>query len=132
MSILKLPDPIGSFHISARGEITKQIWQGRFKVKRILSHADKFEIKRIFRDILGKNIVDKDSEDFIKAGMIAEVQVRVLEAPAWFRESNLGLDLVDISPISEILTKCYEEEGNWRKDLETVVEPEEAAKKDEK
>lgn len=133
MSILKMPDSIGSFVISSKGEETKQIWQGRFKVKRILSHADRFEIKRVFREIVGKDILDRNSEDFIKAGMLAEVRVRVLEAPHWFRESNSGMDLVDLSPISDILTKCYEEEANWRTDLIKASEPEsEEAKKNEK
>lgn len=133
MSILKMPDSMGSFMISSKGEETKQIWQGRFKVKRILSHADRFEIKRVFREIIGSSIVDRQSDDFIKAGMLAEVRVRVLEAPHWFRESNFGMDMVDLTPISDILTKCYEEEANWRSDLVKVADPEsQEAKKDEK
>lgn len=68
-----------------RGSATGKTWHGDFRAKPVLSFGEQIRIDRIKRDLLGPGPYDGvDPEVMAQAIILAELQVRITEAPEWW------------------------------------------------
>lgn len=118
------------FDVNILGNITKQSYIGTFKVKCLLSPLEDIEADKLYRDLLGNNfhLADKAVKD--KALALAQLKVRVLEAPPFWEneyiggghisDSNVILDVIDLAiQAQEEYVKQKEEEMKQRQELLT-------------
>jgi len=109
------------FSVHVVGETSGETFSGKFKVKDRLSHRDKLMRDERRRVILGS----KSDEAPVWAQKYAEVfsqlDIRVIEAPSWWKENGLGLDLEDDNVIVEVYNKTMkvEEEFLARRNADT-------------
>ncbi len=84
------------FSLNVTGAQTGETFRGDFVVKLSLSYADRLRKDQLRREYLGSQSPElATSEAVYLAGALAECQVRIVESPAWWRDSRNGLDLVD-------------------------------------
>lgn len=116
----KLPDIVKYVSLDSIGDVTGQKYVGSFRIKVILSHDDRFTIERTYKQMLpdDKGVVD---EIKLKCGGISELESRIVEAPAWWKDSRNGRDLVDSTPIYDLLVAVSEQYENWKQELKKEV-----------
>lgn len=93
-----------AFDIHVVGDTTGQTWTGTFKAKDKLSFRDQITIDRIRRDLLGPNATGADPEIIAQVTVLAELAVRIIDAPNWWRESKQGTELHDTNVLMELYT----------------------------
>jgi hypothetical protein len=99
-----------TFSINVIGEESGNPFTGTFKVKTLLSRREHFAADERRRMIVGANpttILPKLDTD---AFMIAQLSVRVVEAPSWWKQSDSGLDLDDSNVIAEVFSLAIKAE----------------------
>ena len=120
---MRLPDFDTTINLDVEGEVTKTKWLGQFTIKRVLTHKDRFEIERFFREYLPMGM-EADQNLRTRAAALAELRVRIKHAPRWWEDSNYGLDMVDSEPIYYLLIKSSESYKKWQDELaEMIKEP---------
>ena len=112
----KIPDYIKTVVLDANGEVTKSRWTGTFRVKCILSHADRFALERIYTQLLPSD-TGVDEEVKIKAATIAELSVRVVDGPEWWNSTRQGQLMVDTTPIYELIGLVVKASEEWSHEL---------------
>lgn len=117
---MALPSFTANVSIDSEGDITKSRWVGTFEIKRIITHQDRFDIEKYCKQYLAD---DSSATDTLRNRQVAlaELRVRVLRGPSWWEATNYGLDMVDITPIYELLAKCAEASEKWHKELEEQI-----------
>lgn len=121
-----LNDP-KSFTIDVKGTTTEQSYSGLFKMKPILSHREKLRRDELKRQVLGSN-PESATEDSVRTAVIfSKIWIHLTESPAWWREANNGIDLLDEEPVLAVLDKIIELEGEI---LNKTQKDGEAAKKE--
>ena len=114
------------FAINETGDVSGREYVGVFQCKSRLSHLDRFKSDQIRRSLLGG--VDPNAAGPIAQNMasaFAEISVRIVEAPDWWKQSNSGVDLPDYNVVTEIYTKCMKIEQDA---IDAIVKKAEAAK----
>lgn len=93
------------FSISEDGETSGTRWVGKFRAKKKLSLRDQLNRDKVKRELLGTmgGIPDPRPESI--AIIVAELSVRLVEAPDWWRELGNGLDMED----GNVVTKIWDE-----------------------
>jgi hypothetical protein len=119
----KLPDQIKYINLDTIGEITGLRYSGAFRVKVLLTHADRFAIERAYKLML-PNDSDLSDEIKLRAASIAELEQRVVEAPKFWLDSRGGRDLVDAQPVYDLIGEAYKKLEEWKQDLNKVANPE--------
>jgi len=100
-----------SFEINVIGDKTGTQWVGKFTVKSLLSHRDDFIRDAKRREFLGSiNPQLADAYTLNAADVFGELSVRITLAPAFWTESNGGLDLIDNNVVREVYKKAMEAE----------------------
>jgi len=122
----KLPDTVALVSLDSTGEVTKTRWVGTFKIKRILTHADRFALERVYASLLPSRDREVSEELRLKAAAIAELYVRVVEGPAWWDSTKGGQLLADSQPLYDLIFLCNEEEKKWSDQLEATANTEES------
>lgn len=113
----KIPDIIKPIFIDCIGENTKQKYTGHFRVKVLLTNAERFKVDRTYSTLLPDDkSVDQASK--IKAEAIAQLDERVVEAPKWWTDSRGGRDLLDSQPIWDLMIAVNEKFTEWQQELE--------------
>jgi hypothetical protein len=110
-------EEVGIINFSEVGSETGSIFEGKFKVKTLLSRRDQFVSDEKRRFVLGNDSQAAPPALQGEAYMIAELSVRILEAPAWWTNSNSGLDLVDENLIPLLFEACLKEEKKRKEEL---------------
>lgn len=116
-----------AFSIHIVGNVTNKTWIGDFRAKERLSFRDQLNRDRARRELLGPEVGTADAEALSIAVIISELSVRLTEAPAFWTESQNGLNLQDDNLIMEIYNKAIKIEKDA---LSTLVEAGEEAKKE--
>jgi hypothetical protein len=98
-----------SFALNIIGTDTQQPFTGTFKVKALLTRKEQFLADQYRRDLLGPNPEAAMPQLIGEAFMMAQLKVRLLESPDWFKNSNFGLDLLDSNITPTIFEKCMAE-----------------------
>lgn len=111
-----LPKIEKSFDFNHTGFLTGHEYAGTFTVRCVLSIQQKHQIEldktRLMSDL--KNPTDR--LDGI-ASAIAELKVRIMEGPAWWKDSNFGFSLIDEDVVAQLYTQCLDMENSWREEL---------------
>lgn len=108
----KLPDLTASIYLDSTGEVTGEKYIGQFRVKRVLTNADRFAIEREYLEMLPSGN-DASEEVRIRAATIAELSVRILSGPTWWNGSSYGKLLLDTNPVYDLMAKCHESYKDW-------------------
>jgi hypothetical protein len=116
----KLPDIIRSIHLDSVGEVSKQKFTGTFRVKIVLTNADKLAIEREYARISARE-ESMSSGNKLLAGTIAELSIRVLNAPQWFNDAIRGQNMIDENPLFDLIVKINQEYKQWQKELSEVA-----------
>ncbi len=94
-----------SFDISVEGDRTGEKWFGQFSSLKRLSHRQELMRDRIARELLGPIPEGASERAKSQADMFAELQVSLIDAPTWWKEAGMGLDLGDDNIIREVWEK---------------------------
>jgi hypothetical protein len=109
------------------GSDTGQVYEGQFVIKTLLSRRDLFMADERRRLVIGSLGESAPSMINGEAYMIGQLAVRIVDAPKWFKESDLGLELKDENIIPMLFKLCMDKEQE-RKD-EIKKKSEESLKK---
>src|SRR5665213_335663 len=101
-----LPSTTTTVHLDSIGEISRSRWVGTFTIKCILSHADRFAKARMYAAMVPEKENLMDEEDRLKAEVIAQLSVRVIDGPEWFEATRGGQLMVDAQPLIDLLDLC--------------------------
>lgn len=124
-----LPSMECSFQISTKGEDTGTQFEGSFTYKRPNIKARKDIVLYNQRLRAGEKELTAEFDSLFY--MLAFLKYTLVDAPQWWKESNDGQELYDMSPIVEIFTKTQEFEESWRKQVFGEEKPEVEVKEEE-
>lgn len=118
--MIKIPDIIKTVYIQSIGENTQQTYSGQFRVKIILTNAERIQIEEIYNQMISnsKNVADVTK---LRASAIAELEVRIVDAPSWWLNSRSGRDLLDAQPLWDLLLKIDELSNEWKQELQKAA-----------
>lgn len=116
-----LPSTKKSVFLNTQGEKTGVMYVGNFTIKCVLSHNDIFAIERAYSYMLPAH-AEINTDNKTRAALLAELSVRVIDAPTWWGTTDMMRELVDIKPITDLMLLCKEAEDKWYKDLKTVAD----------
>lgn len=107
-----LPDTSYEFHLSVKGNLTNLLYEGNFKfqIPNIKRRAEAEKERARLVDNLGKSLEDDTNMLFAMYGYLKH---SLVDFPLWFKESDYGMDLLDINVISELYSKCTKFELDW-------------------
>ena len=111
-----LPKNEGIFDFKHTGELTSKVYEGQFTVKCVLNLAEKRALE-IEKSRLTADLMNPNENLSALSTVISNLRIRVTEAPDWFNQSILTLDIIDEEVIFEIYQKCMEKSNEW---LESV------------
>lgn len=111
-----------SFMIDIEGDVTGHRYDGTFKTKPILTHAEQLSRDIVMRDLLGPNPKDSSIRAVSQAGIIAEIRVRCVETPSWWKDARDGLGLYDENVLATVFDKIQEIDVKWKADIKTKAE----------
>ena len=90
------------FTIDVKGELTGQVFQGVFKARPLLSHRARLDQDKMRRSLTGDKAEEASAVALNTAASISYIYHHLESAPAWWKESNNGLDLVDSTPVNAV------------------------------
>jgi hypothetical protein len=98
-----------TFAFKCVGEKTKQVYEGQFTVKCILSNQEIVEVGlRIDTYNRGSKTLPQGVQLLNRA--MAELEIRTLKSPSWWKDSDAGRDLLDTNLIYELFNKAIDGE----------------------
>lgn len=115
-------------NLDSVGDVTGSKFMGTFKIKCILTHADRFELERLYGEMIPRSL-DTVPEDLKnKAATIAQLAVTVVQGPSWWYESRQGRNMADTAPLYDLLILCDKSTKDWldalKKNSDVVVQGE--------
>lgn len=113
---MELPKNEKSFEINLVGEATGKKYEGTFTVKCILNLSDKRRLE-IERSKLSADVANPSDNLSAISGVVANLRVRVVDAPEWFKQSINTLDFLDEEVLFDIFTKCMEKSEEWSSEV---------------
>lgn len=118
---MSLPKNEATFDFSYVGDLTSRKYEGQFTVKCVLSIADK-RILEIEKSRLTADLQNPTGELSALGTVVANLRVRVMNAPDWFNQLILNLDILDEDLIFELYGKCLAESNEWVDNLKAKAE----------
>src|ERR1019366_469199 len=109
----KLPEQIVTVFLDSIGDRTKTRWTGSFRIKCVLTHADRFALERMYAALLPSREREVDEEVKLRAATIAELSVRVVDGPEWWQGTRGGQLMTDKDPLYDLIVMANEEEKKW-------------------
>ena len=121
-----LPSHIVTVNLDSLGDRTKQRWVGQFRVKCVLTNADRFRLERLYAELLPSREREVDEEIKLRAATIAELSVRIVDGPDWWTATRGGQLMADKAPLYDLIVMCNNEEKQWDKAVEDLAKFEES------
>jgi hypothetical protein len=109
----KLPDHIVTLYLDSMGDRTKARWFGSFRVKCVLTNADRFALERMYASLMPSREREIDEEVRLRAAAIAELSVRIIDGPPWWSATQGGQLMADSQPIYDLAMMVNAEEKKW-------------------
>lgn len=97
---------------SKEGEITAHKYEGQFTVKCVLSLADK-RLLELEQARLTGDIANPTDNLLIISRIVANLRVRVLDAPDWFDQIIANLDILDENVLFDVYAECLTASNDW-------------------
>jgi hypothetical protein len=120
-----LPKNQRSFDIDLVGETTGFDYKGTFTVKCALSISEKHKLE-LERTRLSADYANPTAGLVGISIAMSNLSVRVIEGPAWWKNSNNGSDVLDEEVIFTLYEECMKMEKTWKDSLKK--QSDEAAK----
>ena len=100
------------FTVDCKGELTGQVFQGVFKARPLLSHRARLDQDKMRRSLIGEKPEEASESTINTAAAISYIYHHLEASPAWWKESNNGLNLVDEAPVAAVYKAIMDlEEG---------------------
>lgn len=109
---MDLPKNEKSFLFNHTGEITGRKYEGTFTVKCVLNMADKRRLE-IEKSSISADLMNPTNNLSAIATVIANLRIRVINAPDWFKQSIQTLDLLDEEVLFELYSTCLNKSEEW-------------------
>jgi hypothetical protein len=109
---MDLPSNEKTFLFKHEGQLTGRLYEGTFKVKCVLTLADKRALE-VERSSLSLDLSNPSSELNAISDVVANLRVRVIDCPDWFKQSIKALDTLDDELFFEIYSKCIDASNEW-------------------
>jgi len=106
-----------TFTVNVVGDTTGQEYVGMFKVKPILRTDEQIARDAVMRDILGPNPQDASPRAKSQAFILAEIRIRVIEAPAFWSGARDGAALYDENVMGKVYDQIQDVEKTWRAEV---------------
>lgn len=113
---MDLPKNEKSFEFNHIGEITGKKYEGTFTVRCVLNAGQKRTLE-IEKSALSADLSNPTGNLSALSTVIANLRVRIINAPDWFKQSIVSLDLLDEEVLFELYGKCLDKEGEWIKEV---------------
>ena len=120
---MNLPKNEKSFMLSVAGEVTGHKYEGQFTVKCVLSMADK-RLLEIEQSRLSVDLMNPTNNLVAISRVVANLRVRVINAPDWFDQIIGSLDILDDNVVFELYSKCLDASNEWQEELKKKTQPE--------
>lgn len=120
---MDLPKNERSFLFEHTGEISARKYEGTFTVRCVLSMAEKRKLE-IERSALSADLQNPTGNLSAISTVVANLRVRVIKSPDWFKQSIMSLDLLDEDVYFELYSKCLEQSEAWIKEVKEAAAPE--------
>lgn len=109
---MNLPKNEQTFMFSKEGEITGHKYDGQFAVKCVLSLADK-RMLELEQSRLTGDVANPTDNLLIISRIVANLRVRILDAPDWFDQIISSLDIIDENILFDIYAECLRCSNEW-------------------
>jgi hypothetical protein len=124
-----LPSNEHTFHFKATGEKTKQKYEGTFTVKCLLTAVEAVEVG-LRTDAFNRGSKTIHSSVAILNRAFAELDIRILKAPSFWKDANDGRDLLDPNIVLEVFDQALGAEKVYTDRVEAAAkEADEQAEK---
>lgn len=111
------------FNVDCTGDLTGISYVGTFRAKKLLSHAERLRQDARRRELLGSARPDEAS-DYAKTASEAfsQLEVRLTEAPQFWKDNGMGLGLVDENIVIEVYTGAMKVESDHIAEMKKAAE----------
>lgn len=109
---MDLPKNQKSFQLDYTGELTGKRYEGTFTVKCVLNMAEKRKLE-IERSGLSADLNNPTGNLNAIALVVSNLRVRVIDAPDWFKQSIVSLDILDEDVLFEVYSKALDKSEEW-------------------
>lgn len=113
---MDLPKNEKSFYFKHTGELTGKVYEGDFSAKCVLNLADK-RLLEVEKSAITLDLNNPSGNLSAIGNVVSNLRVRILDAPDWFKQSIVSLDILDDELMFEIYAKCLELSDEWIADL---------------
>ena len=107
----ELPSMEHTFQVKVEGKAGGQVYEGTFTYKRPTIRQKSLISKLAAK--LNEDIKYLDEDTKFLHQIIASLHHTLVEAPAWWKKSDSGLELYDFNVILDIYKECEKFEDEW-------------------
>ena len=126
---MSLPSNEHTFEFSEKGEKTKKAFEGSFTVKCLLSIQEIVDVGLRIDSYNRGSITVAPGINLINRAF-AELDVRIVKSPSWWKDSNNGRELRDINIVLQVFSKAVDAEDVYEKRIvEAAVEADKSVAK---
>lgn len=118
---MSLPKNESTFDFQHTGELTGKKYEGHFTVKCVLGLGDKRYLE-IEKSRLTADLMNPTGNLSALSSVVANLRVRVIEAPDWFNQSIMSLDILDEELVFELYSECLKKSDEWQKKIKKKAE----------
>jgi hypothetical protein len=118
---MDLPKNEASFDFDYVGATTGKKYDGQFTVVCMLNMARKHALE-IEKTRLMADFQNPTDGLFGLAVVLANLRVRIVEAPEWWKQSKGGFDILDEDALVALYDKVIDQEAKWRESLKAKAE----------
>ena len=109
---MDLPKNQKSFQLDYTGELTGKRYEGTFTVKCVLNMAEKRKLE-IERSGLSADLTNPTGNLNAISLVVSNLRVRVTDAPDWFKQAIVTLDILDEDVLFELYSKSLDKSEEW-------------------
>ena len=120
---MDLPKNEKSFIFEHIGEISGRKYEGTFTVRCMLNMAEKRTLE-IEKSALSADLSNPTSNLSALSSVVANLRVRTVKSPDWFKQSIMSLDLLDDDVYFELYGKYLEQAEIWLQEVKATSAPE--------
>jgi hypothetical protein len=113
---MDMPSKESVFDFEQTGDLTEKKYDGRFTVLCILDMRQKHLLELEKTRLQGNYASPTDGLAGI-AEVLANLRIKIIDAPEWWKQSNGGYDIVDEEVVVALYNKVKDAEIEWRAKL---------------
>lgn len=119
---MDLPKNEAAFDFNVTGSTTDKKYEGQFTVVCILNMARKHQLE-IEKTRLMADFSNPTETLFGLATILANLRVRIVDSPEWWKQSGGGMNLMDEDVLVALYDKVMDAEAKWREALKAQAAP---------